>query len=90
LNANAFNTIKTHFGARPEESERLLRYMNDLKDILLCKLLTTPEEEKERMAYIQEVSKRERNNAAIIEKMEEELDAAVADKEEEVILSVET
>jgi hypothetical protein len=27
------------------------------------------------MAYIQEVSKRERNNAAIIEKMEEELDA---------------
>jgi hypothetical protein len=42
------------------------------------------------MAYIQEVSKRERNNAAIIEKMEEELDAAVADKEEEVILSVET
>jgi Na+-transporting methylmalonyl-CoA/oxaloacetate decarboxylase beta subunit len=49
--------------------------MNDLKDILLCKLLTTPEEEKERMAYIQEVSKRERNNAAIIEKMEEELDA---------------
>lgn len=84
LNANAFNTIKTHFGARPEESERLLRYMNDLKDILLCKLLTTPEEEKERMAYIQEVSKRERNNAAIIEKMEEELDAAVADKEEEM------
>lgn len=84
VNANAFNTIKSHFGARPKESEQLLSYMYDLKEILLNKLLTTPEEDKERMTYIEEVSQRERNNAAIIEKMEEELEAAVADKEEEM------
>ena len=84
INLTALNTIKSHYNNRPEESEKLLAYMNDLKEILLNKLLTTPEEEKERMAYIQEVSKRERNNAAIIEKMEEELEAAVADKDEEM------
>ncbi|CAC5386866.1 unnamed protein product [Mytilus coruscus] len=84
INGTAFNSVKTHFNARPKESTQLLSYMNDLRDILLNKLLTTPEEEKERMAYIQEVSERERNNATIIAKMEEELDAAVADKEEEM------
>ena len=84
VNVNAFNTVKAHFNNRPAESEKMLSYMKDLKEILLNKLLTTPEEEKERMTYIQEVSQRERNNAAIIAKMEEELQAAVADKEEEV------
>ena len=48
------------------------------------KLLTTPEEETERMAYLDEISKRERQNAAIIEKQEKELKEAIDDKEEEV------
>ena len=48
------------------------------------KLLTTPEEEQERMAYLNEISKRERQNAQIIEKLESELKEKNNDKNEEV------
>lgn len=84
LNPSAMNTIKHEYSKRGLASQDFITYMNELKDILLNKLLTTPEEEKERMEYLQEISKRERNNAAIIEKLETELKAAQDDKDEEV------
>ncbi|CAG2237785.1 unnamed protein product [Mytilus edulis] len=46
INGSAFNSVKTHFHARPKESTQLLSYMNDLRDILLNKLLTTPKKRK--------------------------------------------
>lgn len=84
LNPSAMNTIKHEYSKRGHTSQDFITYMNELKDILLNKLLTTPEEEKERMEYLQEISKRERNNAAIIEKLETELKAAQDDKDEEI------
>ena len=84
INPSAMNTIKHEFAKRDQHSQELITYMNELRDILLNKLLTTPEEEKERMEYLQEISKRERNNAAVIEKLEVELKAAQDDKDEEV------
>lgn len=83
-NPSAMNTIKHEYSKRGREAQEFITYMNELKDILLNKLLTTPEEEKERMDYLQEISKRERNNAAVIEKLETELKAAQDDKDEEV------
>ncbi|KAL4223496.1 hypothetical protein ACF0H5_016967 [Mactra antiquata] len=83
-NPSAMNTIKHEYAKRGYEAQTFIDYLKELKDILLNKLLTTPEEEKERMDYLQEISKRERNNAAIIEKMEAELKAAQDDKDEEV------
>lgn len=85
LNTAAMKTIMNQASSRiPHSNQILIQYLNELKEILLNKLLTTPEEERERMDYIQEISLRERNNAAIIEKLEEELRAAMADKDEEV------
>lgn len=83
LNRAAMRTIAGQSSLPPANKE-LIRYLNELKEILLHKLLTTPEEESERMDYIKEVSKRERNNAAVIEKLEDELRAAIGDKDEEV------
>lgn len=83
-NPSAMNTIKHEYSKRGEVAQDFITYMNELKDILLNKLLTTPEEERERMEYLQEISKRERNNAAIIEKLETELKAAQDDKDEEI------
>ena len=40
------------------------------------------------MAYIQEISKRERQNAAIIGDLEEKLQAAMEEKDEEVMLTL--
>ena len=84
INPTAMNTIKHEFAKRDVHSQELITYMNELKEILLNKLLTTPEEEKERMEYLQEISKRERNNAAVIDKLEVELKAAQDDKDDEV------
>lgn len=84
VNPSAMNSIKHEFAKRDQNSQALITHMSELRDILLNKLLTTPEEEKERMEYLQEISKRERNNAAIIEKLEAELKAAQDDKDEEI------
>ncbi|XP_033730341.1 dynein regulatory complex protein 10-like [Pecten maximus] len=85
LNTAAMKTIMNQARHQiPSSNQSLIQYLNELKEILLNKLLTTPEEESERMDYIQEISLRERNNAAIIEKLEEELRAAMADKDEEI------
>merc|ERR1712154_560671 len=62
----------------------IVQSLNDLRDILMHKLLTTPTEECEKMNYVEEISKRERHNAAIIERQETELKAALDDKEEEI------
>lgn len=62
----------------------MIREMNELKDIIMTMLLTTPGEEQERGLYLKEISQRERHNAAIIQKLETELQAALDDKENEV------
>ena len=76
--------VSSEPGIRDEGGQDLVNNMVELRDILMHKLLTTPEEETERMAYLDEISKRERQNAAIIEKQEKELKEAIDDKEEEV------
>ena len=84
VNPSALNTIKHEYAKRHPVCQDLITNMSELKDILMNKLLTTPEEENERMAYLQEISKRERNNAAVIDKLETELKAAQDDKDDEV------
>ena len=84
LNPAAMNAITAEYKHRNEDCKQLVGYLTELKEILLGKLLTTPEEENERMDYLKEISKRERNNAVIIDKLESELKAAIEDKDEEV------
>ena len=85
LNPAALNTIlKEHGNERSKESQEMIIEMNELKDIIMGMLLTTPVEELERKEYLKEISQRERYNAGIIEKLEGELNAAVEDKEFEV------
>ena len=73
---------------RGPECQVLVQYLQELREILRHKLLTTPEEERERMAYLDEISKRERQNAVIIEKLEGELKEKNDDKDEEVCFFV--
>ena len=86
VNPSAVNTILRDAGIeRAEHSDELIAEMNELKDILMGKLLTTPVEEDERALYLREISERERYNAGIIAKLDTELHAALDDKEQEVI-----
>jgi hypothetical protein len=64
--------------------DNLLKLFNDLREILMHKLLTTPEEDQERIAYISEIAKRERQHALTILKLEGELQDKNNAKEDEV------
>ncbi|XP_076452579.1 dynein regulatory complex protein 10-like isoform X1 [Babylonia areolata] len=61
----------------------LIRYLRELRDILMRKLLTTPQEENEHMGYLAEMVKREQQTAVVIEKLEHELSANIDEKEYE-------
>ena len=87
VNPTAVNTILKDIDIdRNEHANDLIGEMNELKDILMGKLLTTPVEETERMEYLKEISERERYNAGIIYKLDQELSVAVDDKDQEVKL----
>ena len=88
INPTAVNTILKDIDIdRNEHANELIGEMNELKDILMGKLLTTPVEETERMEYLKEISERERYNAGIIYKLDQELSVAVDDKDQEVKLN---
>ncbi|ESO91687.1 hypothetical protein LOTGIDRAFT_83213, partial [Lottia gigantea] len=84
INPSACNSVLGEFRVRNENCNEMVVSMQELRDILMGKLLTTPEEEKERMAYLTEISQRERYNAGIIQKLEAEYKAGMEDKEEEI------
>jgi len=85
LNPAALATIlKEHGNQRTQESQEMILEMNELKEIIMGKLLTTPVEELERKQYLQEISQRERYNAGVIEKLEVALNAGIEDKEAEI------
>ncbi|KAL8621514.1 hypothetical protein ACOMHN_026186 [Nucella lapillus] len=84
VNPAILTLIKGEIGQRGPECQALLQQLQELRDILMNKLLTTPEEERERMTYLTEISKRERQNAIIISKLEADLKEKNDDKEEEI------
>lgn len=62
----------------------VMKNLDELRDIMMLRLMTTPAERAEKMTYLREVSERERANAAVIEKLTEELQCALADKDVDV------
>ncbi|KAK6192225.1 hypothetical protein SNE40_003732 [Patella caerulea] len=84
VNPAASNTVIAEYRVRNDECKHMVITMQELRDILMGKLLTTPEEEKERMAYLAEISQRERYNAGVIEKLEAELKSGMEDRDEEI------
>ena len=67
-----------------EESEQLVARLNELRGILMGMLLTTPIEEQERSEYLKMVSQKEQHHATVIIKLEQELEAAQEDRDDEV------
>uniref|UniRef100_F6YJY4 Dynein regulatory complex protein 10 n=1 Tax=Ciona intestinalis TaxID=7719 RepID=F6YJY4_CIOIN len=66
------------------EATSMIDGLNELRGILLEKLLTTPAEEIDRTRYLHQVTEREKNNATVIDKLQAQLDTAVDDKEQEM------
>ena len=83
-NPSAMNVVLKDHIERSGNADSLIMHMNELKEIVMGKLLTTPIEESERNQYLSQISQREFQNAKVIEKLEAELNIALDDKEKEV------
>lgn len=64
----------------------LLGLLNEVKEIMHEKLLTTPHEQKEKTEYLKELLIREKANNELIRKLKDELAQAIAEKDKEVNL----
>ncbi|XP_067938209.1 dynein regulatory complex protein 10-like [Watersipora subatra] len=72
--------------SRSREGLFFTTQLNELRDVLMEKLLMTPLEEKEKMRYLSQVSAQERQNAVVIETLEEQLRIANEGKDHEIRL----
>lgn len=63
---------------------RVIESVSVLRQILFERFLTSPMEDEERHQFLREVSIRDKKNVVIMEKLDKELAAAIADKEVEV------
>jgi hypothetical protein len=83
-NPSAMTAVLKDSQDRSQPADDMLVEMKELKDIIMGMLLTTPIEELERNQYLQQVTERERKNAVVIQKLEEDLKAAEEDRDAEV------
>ena len=58
--------------------------MQSLRDLLMCRLMTTPIESVERSRYLREVAEKEKYNSTAVVKLTGELEAAAQQKDTEV------
>jgi hypothetical protein len=62
--------------------------LNEAKDVLHERLLTTPTEQNEKLEYLKELLSREKANNELIKKLRDEQSVCLAEKDKEVILSL--
>lgn len=69
---------------RTPASSLFIRCFTELRGFLYEMLLTTPLEEKEKQRFIQELTQRDKKNSETIQALEDELAAAIKNRDEEV------
>jgi hypothetical protein len=66
------------------KENELVVYLSELKDLMNERLLTTPNEQREKIDYMRELIAREKSNKEIIKKLREEQSQVLADKDKDV------
>jgi len=66
---------------RSNSSRRLMHKMNDIKDMMMLRLMTTPSEKATKLAYLHDMSTKEKAHSVIIRKLENELRLLTEEKE---------
>lgn len=84
VNPGIMQDVSSKASKNDPKCKSLILYLQELRDILMGRLLTTPEEERERQRYLTAITNRERNNAAVIEKLEADFKEKADDKDQEV------
>jgi hypothetical protein len=66
------------------KENELILYLSELKDLMNERLLTTPNEQREKIEYLKELIAREKSNNDVIKKLREEQSQVLADKDKDV------
>ncbi|KAM4053242.1 dynein regulatory complex protein 10 [Anomaloglossus baeobatrachus] len=83
-NPTACKTLRSEGNVRDQASQTLIRFLSELRPFLYEKLLTSPLEQNERRHYLQEITLRDHKNRNILMALEEELNAAILDRDTEI------
>ena len=62
----------------------MIVYLSELKELMNERLLTTPNEQREKIEYMRELIAREKSNNEVIKKLKEEQSQVLADKDKDV------
>nr|XP_020662735.1 IQ domain-containing protein D [Pogona vitticeps]XP_020662736.1 IQ domain-containing protein D [Pogona vitticeps] len=69
---------------RHPSNSQFIKCLSDLRGFLFERLLTTPLEEREKNQFLDEISKRDKKNTEMIAALEEELAAAIQNRDDEI------
>ncbi|XP_077152662.1 dynein regulatory complex protein 10 [Ranitomeya variabilis] len=83
-NPTACQALRSEGNVRDQASQTLIHFLSELRSFLFEKLLTSPLEQNERKHYLQEITLRDHKNRNIVTALEEELNAAILDRDTEI------
>ncbi|XP_068127593.1 dynein regulatory complex protein 10 [Hyperolius riggenbachi] len=83
-NPTASKTLRAEGQARNQDFQKLIQVLSELRGFLFEMLLTSPLEKDERMHYLQELTLRDHKNREALSALEEELNAAILDRDNEI------
>ncbi|KAJ7309613.1 hypothetical protein JRQ81_007667 [Phrynocephalus forsythii] len=83
-NPVACQAVREIAHARHPANSHFIKCLSDLRGFLFERLLTTPLEEKEKRRFLNEISQRDKKNTEMIAALEEELAAAIQNRDDEI------
>ncbi|XP_063769375.1 dynein regulatory complex protein 10 [Pseudophryne corroboree] len=83
-NPTACEALTSESHVRDAAAQKLLQFLSELRGCLFEMLLTSPLEHNEKMCYLQEISLRDNKNREYLATLEEELNAAILDRDTEI------
>jgi len=83
-NPTALNSIRSERSERSFEANNLIDYTYFIREQLFARLVTSPYEERDKQKTLIQILTREKKARAHISKLEEELNIATAEKDEEI------
>ncbi|XP_073486480.1 LOW QUALITY PROTEIN: dynein regulatory complex protein 10 [Aquarana catesbeiana] len=83
-NPTASKALRSEGQVRDQASQKLIQSLSELRGFLFEMLLTSPLEQKERIHFLQEITLRDHKNREALSALEEELNAAILDRDTEI------
>ncbi|CAI9598575.1 unnamed protein product [Staurois parvus] len=83
-NPTASKALRSEGQIRDQAFQKLIQSLSELRGFLFEMLLTSPLEQKERIHFLQEITVRDHKNREALSALEEELNAAIFDRDTEI------